>query len=72
MILRKLAIGMTLVLVMAALPSTAAAAPRVTGNFLVDLDHGLQFSKNKQNECCLRRHPRRASAGGRRSTPIPT
>src|SRR5215467_2268945 len=28
----------------------AHAAPLTTGNILVDQDHGLQFSKNKQNE----------------------
>lgn len=57
MILRKLAVGMTLLLAMVALPSAAAAAPKVTGNFLVDLDHGLQFSKNKQNEQSITRDP---------------
>jgi hypothetical protein len=35
----------------------APAAPPTTGNFLVDQDHGLQFSQNKQNEPAITRDP---------------
>src|SRR2546429_2894312 len=35
----------------------AHAAPLATGNILVDQDHGLQFSKNKQNEPAITRDP---------------
>src|SRR5260370_7862934 len=36
----------------------AAQAPSTTtGNFLVDQDHGLQFSDNKQNEPAITRDP---------------
>jgi len=35
----------------------AHAAPLTTGNILVDQDHGLQFSKNKQNEPAITRDP---------------
>ena len=34
-----------------------AAGPRVNGNVLVDLDHGLLFSQNKQNEQSIVRDP---------------
>ncbi len=36
---------------------TAQAAPSTIGNFLVDQDHGLQFSQNKQNEPAITRDP---------------
>src|SRR5256714_12208297 len=32
-------------------------SPSVTGNFLVDQDHGLAFSQNKQNEPAITRDP---------------
>ena len=35
----------------------APAAPPTTGNFLVDQDHSLQFSQNKQNEPAITRDP---------------
>ncbi len=35
----------------------AQAAPLTTGNFLVDQDHNLQFSLNKQNEPAITRDP---------------
>lgn len=35
----------------------AGGGPRVTGNFLVDLDHNLPFSQNKQNEPAITRDP---------------
>lgn len=35
----------------------ASGGPRVTGNFLVDLDHNLPFSQNKQNEPAITRDP---------------
>jgi hypothetical protein len=38
--------------------SSAATSPTVVGNFLVDQDHGLQFSQNKQNEPAITRDPR--------------
>src|SRR5690348_10427321 len=37
--------------------SASAAGPSVSGNFLVDLDHGLEFSQNKQNEPAITRDP---------------
>jgi hypothetical protein len=36
---------------------TAAAAPRAGGNVNVDLDHGLAFPQNKQNEPSITRDP---------------
>jgi hypothetical protein len=38
--------------------SSTATSPTVVGNFLVDLDHGLQFSQNKQNEPAITRDPK--------------
>src|SRR5260370_14352103 len=35
----------------------AANSARVTGNFLVDQDHTLPFSQNKQNEPAITRDP---------------
>jgi hypothetical protein len=35
----------------------ASASPHTAGNFLVDQDHGLQFSQNKQNEPAITRDP---------------
>ncbi len=35
----------------------AQAAPSTIGNFLVDQDHNLQFSQNKQNEPAITRDP---------------
>ena len=40
-----------------AIPASAAAAPRRGTNVLVDLDHGLQFPDNKQNEPDITRDP---------------
>src|SRR5262245_13612808 len=37
--------------------SAGAGAATVTGNFLLDQDHGLQFSQNKQNENAITRDP---------------
>ena len=42
---------------LAALPATGAAGPSVSSNRLVDLDHGLAFPKNKQNEPSITRDP---------------
>src|SRR5205807_1206576 len=36
---------------------TAPAGPSVTANYLIDLDHGAAFSKNKQNEQSITRDP---------------
>jgi hypothetical protein len=38
--------------------SAASATPTVTANVNVDLDHGLLFPKNKQNEPSIARDPR--------------
>src|SRR5947208_3125079 len=40
-----------------AIPAAAAAAPTPGANVLVDLDHGLQFPQNKQNEPSIARDP---------------
>src|SRR5205809_7127505 len=37
--------------------AAAAAGPSVSGNVLVDLDHGLPFPQNKQNEPAITRDP---------------
>jgi hypothetical protein len=37
--------------------AAASAAPRVSGTTLVDLDHNLQFPRNKQNEPSITRDP---------------
>jgi len=37
--------------------ATATAGPTVGGNYLVDLDHGLAFPQNKQNEPTITRDP---------------
>ena len=46
---------------LAAVPVTAAPAaatgPSVSSNVLVDLDHGLAFPQNKQNEPSITRDP---------------
>src|SRR5215472_17926925 len=47
---------------LAAIPLTAVPAAGTTGpaasfNALVDLDHGLEFSQNKQNEPAITRDP---------------
>jgi hypothetical protein len=51
----------TTILVGSALSPRASAAqastPTVVGNFLVDQDHNLQFSQNKQNEPAITRDP---------------
>ena len=39
------------------LPAQAASGPAAGSNVLVDLDHGLQFSQNKQNEPAITRDP---------------
>jgi hypothetical protein len=58
MSLRKVALSTVVLVVSLGLPAGAgAAAPQVTGNFLVDRDHGLQFSQNKQNEQSITRDP---------------
>jgi hypothetical protein len=41
--------------VLAAVAATASAAPQVTANVNVDLDHGLAFPRNKQNEPSITR-----------------
>src|SRR5215472_660910 len=38
-------------------PATGAAGPSVSSNQLVDLDHGLAFPQNKQNEPSITRDP---------------
>src|SRR5438105_4920317 len=40
-----------------AITASAGAAPRRGTNVLVDLDHGLQFPDNKQNEPDITRDP---------------
>ena len=40
-----------------AVPAGATTGPTVGGNNLVDLDHGLAFSQNKQNEQSITRDP---------------
>ena len=37
--------------------NAAPQGPSVSGNYLVDLDHNLQFSQNKQNEPAITRDP---------------
>lgn len=37
--------------------ATPASLPKVVGNFLVDQDHNLAFSQNKQNEPAITRDP---------------
>lgn len=56
--------GVAAVLVVLMLSAAAAQAgpavhsgPSVSGNFLIDLDHGAQFSQNKQNEQSITRDP---------------
>src|SRR2546428_8667816 len=44
-------------LVAAAVPATAGAAPKAGANVNVDLDHGLAFPQNKQNEPAITRDP---------------
>src|SRR5262249_58806450 len=40
-----------------AAPAAASTGPSVSSNNLVDLDHGLAFPKNKQNEPSITRDP---------------
>jgi len=40
-----------------AAPAAGAAGPSVSSNALVDLDHGLAFPQNKQNEPSITRDP---------------
>src|SRR6266852_4648089 len=40
-----------------AAPAAGAAGPSVSSNVLVDLDHGLAFPQNKQNEPSITRDP---------------
>src|SRR5215472_4580826 len=40
-----------------AAPAAAAAGPPVSPNALVDVDHGLSFPQNKQNEPSITRDP---------------
>jgi hypothetical protein len=42
---------------LAAAPAASAAGPSVSSNQLVDLDHGLAFPQNKQNEPSITRDP---------------
>jgi hypothetical protein len=42
---------------LAAVPATGATGPTVSSNRLVDLDHGLAFPQNKQNEPSITRDP---------------
>ena len=42
---------------LATVAATANAAPTVTANVNVDLDHGLAFPQNKQNEPSIARDP---------------
>src|SRR5262252_10791412 len=42
---------------LAAAPAAGAAGPSVSFNALVDVDHGLAFSQNKQNEPSITRDP---------------
>jgi hypothetical protein len=49
--------GLLLVVAVLGWAGTAVAGPSVGGNFLVDLDHGLSFSQNKQNEPAITRDP---------------
>jgi hypothetical protein len=58
MVLRKLLLVVGVLLTALALAASATAAPpRVTANYLVDLDRGLQFPQNKQNEPAITRDP---------------
>ncbi len=43
--------------VLAPVPAQATTGPTAGANHLVDLDHGLQFSQNKQNEPAITRDP---------------
>ena len=49
--------GAATALLLAAVPVGATTGPSVGANNLVDLDHGLQFSQNKQNEPSITRDP---------------
>src|SRR5215471_17982743 len=40
-----------------AAPAAGAAGPSVSANALVDVDHGLAFPQNKQNEPSITRDP---------------
>src|SRR5690348_923521 len=56
-------VAVVALLSLAALPLTAAPAaaapgPSVSPNALVDVDHGLPFPQNKQNEPSITRDPR--------------
>jgi hypothetical protein len=55
MVRRRLGLSVSVLLAGLVLAASASAAP--PGNFLVDLDHGLQFSQNKQNEQAITRDP---------------
>ena len=58
MVVGRLLAGVAVLLAgLAVAVSASAAPPRVSGNFLVDLDHGLPFSQNKQNEQAITRDP---------------
>jgi hypothetical protein len=46
-----------LILALSAWAATAVASPKVGGNYLVDLDRGLPFPQNKQNEPAVTRDP---------------
>ena len=53
-----LALGVAAATVLlATLPAGAASGPSAGSNNLVDLDHGLEFSQNKQNEPAITRDP---------------
>ena len=51
----------TAVIAAFAIPAAAGAAPTVGSNVNVDLDHGLQFPQNKQNEPSITRDPAASS-----------
>src|SRR5436190_21626769 len=53
----KLAVVAAVALAGAILVPAAAAAPRAGANVNVDLDHGLPFPQNKQNEPSITRDP---------------
>lgn len=54
---RVIAGAVVLTVALSLLASGAAAGPTVGANYLVDLDHGLAFPQNKQNEPAITRDP---------------
>lgn len=56
--MRRVIVGAVLLAVaMAGSVASAGAGPTVGANYLVDLDHGLAFPQNKQNEPAITRDP---------------